>query len=117
MKVVGRWRQGEPPTADHLHGLARLVAVTDIISRDHMITNVASWMEVPLCPPCPFSGIDLVVTGHFDDLVDLAGQHATPESVLDRVLPDWRDSHTSEFEVFEADDGETGIRPASPVTD
>lgn len=109
--AVRRWRQGDPPTAEHLQAIARLVAFIDIAVRDHLAVNVVPWMEVPLFAPCPITGIDLAVGGRFDDLFDLVSQNATPEVVLDRVAPNWREEARSEFEVFEATDGELGIRP------
>ena len=115
--AVRRWRQGDSPTPEHLYSIARIAAVLEIIERDHMVSNVGSWLEVPLFPPCPYSGIDLITSGHFDELLDLAGYHVAPEDVLDRVNPGWRSSLDSGFEVFEAADGERGIRPIRAATD
>lgn len=108
--AVRRWRRGESPTPDHLFGIARIVALKEIVEQNNPVADVASWLELPLCPPFPITGIDLAASGHFQELFDLAGYHDTPDTVLDRIHPEWRDFQNSDFEVFEADDGEMGIR-------
>jgi hypothetical protein len=107
-----RWRQGEAPTGPHLLAIARLVALVDTMRVDHLVCDVASWMEMPLTPEVPLTGIDLAVDERYADLLDLAAHHVTPEEILDRWQPDWRTRHSSDFEVFEAPDGELGIRLA-----
>ncbi len=82
----------------------------EIANRDHVIVDFAAWVEVPLCPPSPITGVDLIAAGRTTELMELAGHHTTPEAVLDLVSPGWREVEDSLFEVFEADDGEMGIR-------
>jgi hypothetical protein len=67
-------------------------------------------MEMPLVPEAPLTGVDLAEAGRLTDLLDLAAQHARAEEVLDSWRPGWRDRYRSDFEVFEAADGEMGIR-------
>lgn len=109
--ALRRWRQGEPPTGEHRLGVARVLAFVEILEVDHIISAPASWMEMPLSPDAPVSGIDLAAAGRFEDLLDLAAGHASAGEVLDRWQPDWRTRYRSDFEVFEASDGEPGIRP------
>jgi hypothetical protein len=108
--AVRRWRQGEAATGHHLLAIARLLAFIEILRVDHLVSDVASWMEIPLVPEGPLTGIDLAVDGRFGDLLDLAAGHDSPEAVLDRWQPGWRARYVSEFEVFEAPDGEMGLR-------
>lgn len=115
--AVRRWRQGEPPTGSHLLAIARLLAFADILRVDHLVSDVAAWMEMPLVPEAPITGIDLAVDGRFGDLLDLAANHDSPEALLDRWQPEWRDRYVSEFEVFEAADGEMGLRLSSRDSD
>ena len=110
--AVRRWRQSEAPTAAHLLAIARLVAFAELLRTDHMVIDVAAWMEMPIWHDVPISGIDLAVAGRYGDLLELAADHTTPEAVLDGLLPDWRERYRSEFEVFEAPDGELAIRLA-----
>lgn len=111
--AVRRWRQGEPPTGAHLLGIARLGAFIKTLQEDHLVAQVASWMEMPLVPEAPLTGIDLASDGRLPDLIDLAAGHGTPEALLDDWTPGWRERYASEFEVFEAPDGEPGIRVRS----
>lgn len=111
--AVRRWRLGESPTAKRRLVIARLLALVDILREDHLVFDVASWMEMPLAVDAPVTAMDLAVAGRYEDVVDLAAQHATGEHVLDRWQPDWRERYRSDFEVFEAPDGELGTRPAS----
>lgn len=108
--AVRRWRQGEPPTGAHLLGIARLGALIETLRAEHLIAQVASWMEMPLVPDAPLTGIDLATDGRLPDLIDLAAGHGNPEALLDDWTPAWRERYASEFEVFEAPDGDTGIR-------
>ena len=80
---------------------------------DHVVCDVASWMEMPLTPEVPVTGIDLAAAERYADLLDLAADHVTPEEVLDRWQPDWRTRYQSDFEVFESPDGDLGIRLAT----
>jgi transcriptional regulator with XRE-family HTH domain len=109
--ALRRWRQGESPTGDHRLTIARLVALIEILQDDHMITEVASWMEMPLSREAPVTGIDLGAAGRYEDLLDLAANHAGAEEILDRWQADWREQYRSNFEAFEAPDGQPGIRP------
>jgi hypothetical protein len=65
---------------------------------------------MPLVPGAPITGIDLLVEGWYAEVFDVATEHRTAEEVLDQYRPDWRDRYRSDFEVFEAADGELGVR-------
>jgi len=111
--AVRRWRQGEPPTGPRLWTIARLLAFIDTLRTDHHVTDAAAWLEMPLVPSAPVTGIDMLTDGHYADVFDLAAEHTTAEEVLDQYQPDWRERYRSDFEVFEAADGELGIRFSS----
>lgn len=108
--AVRRWRQGESPTGPRLWTIARLLAFIDTLRADHHVTDAAAWLEMPLVPSAPITGIDMVADGHYAEVFDLAAEHTTAEDVLDQYRPDWRERYRSDFEVFEAPDGELGIR-------
>jgi len=109
--AMRRWRQGEPPTGSNRLAIARLLALVEVLRDDHLVMDVASWMEVPLAEGSPLTPIDLAKAGRFEDVVDVAASHATGEQVLDAWQPDWRRRYRSDFEVFEAPDGELATRP------
>jgi hypothetical protein len=69
-------------------------------------------MEMPLAAGSQGTGLDLAAAGRFADLIDIAAGHASPDAVLDRWQPGWRQEPPSDFEVFEAADAELGIRLA-----
>jgi hypothetical protein len=108
--ALRRWRQGEPPTGEHRRDIAQLVAFTRILAEDHMVADIASWMEVPISTDAPVTAIDLYVGGHALSILELASEHAAPDAILDRVEPGWRERFRSDFEVFVASDGQTATR-------
>lgn len=110
--AVRRWRQGETPTGEHLLEVARLMALVETMRNDHLVSDVASWMEMPLAPEAPLTGIDLAASGRLQEVVDVAAGHSTGEAVLDQWQPGWREKYRSDYEVFEAPDGELGTRSA-----
>jgi hypothetical protein len=111
--AVRRWRQGEASTGPNRLAIARIVALVETLRDDHLVSDVASWMEVPIVPEAPVTPIDLAAAGRLQDVVDIAGSHSTGEAVLDRWQPDWRARYRSDYEVFLAPDGELGTRPTT----
>lgn len=108
--AVRRWRQGEQSTGQNLLAASRLLAFVQILEADHLISNAASWLEMPLTSAAPVNGLDLVADGLYHDLLDVAANQKSSEEVLDAWQPDWRARYASDFEVFTAADGEMGIR-------
>jgi transcriptional regulator with XRE-family HTH domain len=112
--ALRRWRQGESPTGDHRRRIAEVVAFVGILAEDHLVSDVASWMEVPLTNDVPVTAIDLYAQGQLATIFDLASEHVTAEQALDQADPGWRERIDTEYEVFRADDGQPAIRPRSP---
>lgn len=111
--ALRRWRQGEPPTGEHRRRVAELVAFVRILTDDHLVSDVASWLEMPIAGGVPLNGIDLYSEGHLVTIFDLASEHITPDQALDQADPGWRDRYHSDYEVFRAGDGQPAIRPRS----
>lgn len=111
--ALRRWRQGESPTGDHRRRVAEFAAFVRILTEDHLVKDVASWMEVPITSDVPVTGIDLYAQGHLATIFDLASEHITPEQALDQADPGWRERIDFEYEVFRAGDGQPAIRPRS----
>lgn len=111
--AVRKWRLGESPTSQNLFSIAKTVALVEILQHELPITDIASWMEIPLVVGAPTNPIDLVSDGLFTDVIGLALEHLTRDELLGRYVPDWQEKYHSDFEVFEAPDGELGIRPKS----
>jgi transcriptional regulator with XRE-family HTH domain len=108
--AVRRWRRGESPTGGHLLSISRLVALIDTLRADHLVSDVAAWLEMPLTPDAPLTGIDLAAAGRHADVLELAAEQVSPEGVLDQWQPGWRERYRSNIEVFEAADRELGLR-------
>jgi len=111
--AVRRWRQGEAATGANRLAVARIVALVEVLRDDHLVSDVASWMEVPLVSAAPVTAIDLAAAGLFQEVVEIAANHSTGEDVLDGAQPGWRERYRSDYEVFEAPDGELGTRPVT----
>src|SRR5665647_2812175 len=111
--AVRRWRQGEAPTGPNRLAIARIVSLVEALRDDHLVSDVASWMEVPLVSAAPVTAIDLAAAGYLQEVVEIAAGHSTGEEVLDRSLPGWRERYRSDYEVFLAPDGELGTRPVT----
>lgn len=104
-----KWRQGESVSGDNRRRLARVVAFVNILNRHHMVSDVASWLDMPLADS-GLTGIDVFAAGQIADLTEYAAQHITGSELLDRTMPEWRDDLETPFEVFTAGDGQRAIR-------
>jgi len=111
--ALRRWRHGEMPTADHRRRVAELVALIEILTADHLVSEVAAWMEVPITSEVPDTPMDLYARGHVQTVFELATRHLGPEQALNQVEPGWRERIDHKYEVFLAADGQPAIRPRS----
>ena len=87
-----------------------LLAACDLITRYYLVEEVASWFEMPLSPSAPVAPITLYAADRADLVFEFASGHADPETLLPEFDSDWRERYRSEFEVFEAGDGDRSIR-------
>ena len=107
--AIRKWRHGETVSGENRRRLARLVALVGVLERDHVIVDVASWLDMPLAES-GLTGIDVLAAGHVRDLMEYAADHVGSAELLDRAVPDWRDTLDDRFEVYRAEDGERAIR-------
>jgi hypothetical protein len=77
------------------------------------ISEIASWLEIPLMHDIPVTPMDLLESNRYDLVFDFAGGHATAKQVLDEWDENWREKFRSNFEVFLASDGQFSIREKS----
>ncbi|MGO9873303.1 MAG: hypothetical protein ACLPVY_05835 [Acidimicrobiia bacterium] len=113
--ALRRWRQGESPTGEHRRRIAELVAFLGILAQDHLVGDVASWMEMPVTKEYPVTPLDLYAGQNLLTIFDLASDNITPDRALDEAEPGWRDRYQSDYEVFRAGDGQPAIRARSSV--
>ncbi|WP_427136175.1 hypothetical protein [Pseudarthrobacter sp. S9] len=115
--AVQKWRRGERITGENRLRLTRLIAVIEMITVEHLVSDPASWFEMPIEDGVAVTPIDLYATGKTDLLLDWVSNHeADPVTVLDKFDADWRQHYVDEnFETFTAEDGELSIRPRPSV--
>lgn len=111
--AVQKWRKGERASGDSRHRIASLLAACDLITSHYMVDEVASWFEMPLSSSAPVTPIVLYAANRADLVFEFASGHVDPEALLSEFDPDWRERYRSDFEVFEAGDGNRSIRMKS----
>lgn len=109
--ALRKWRKSGGTTPDNHRSLAELTAFFDMLAQ--IVDSPARWMSMPLVSGFNVTPFDLYSTETAARLLDLAAGNAgvTVEGTLDIVSPGWRDRWRSEYEVFEATDGELSMRP------
>lgn len=108
--AVQKWRKGEKASGESRQRLASFLAACDLIVRHYMVEEIASWFEMPLSKDAPVTPTDLYAADRADLVFEFGSGHADPEALLTQFDPDWRDRYRSDFEVFEAGDGNRSLR-------
>ncbi len=108
--AVQKWRRGESSSGESRYRLAQTVALCDMLSENYLISDVASWCEVPIHSEAPLTALDLIAGTREELVIEHAAAHTTAESILDRFDPEWRQRYRSDFEVFVAPDDQISIR-------
>lgn len=112
--AVRKWRRDGGATADNRSRLARLAAFLDALTHCG-VADAAQWMEITLPLPEGYTITPIEVYQHNGALalLDFAcapqGQ-AEAETVLDTTMPGWRQERASDFEVYDAPDGQKALR-------
>lgn len=108
--AVQKWRKGDKASGDSRSRLASLLAACDLIVSHYMVDEIASWFEMPLTALAPVTPITLYAANRADLVFEFASAHADPEALLTEFDPDWRERYRSDFELFEAGDGNRSLR-------
>jgi transcriptional regulator with XRE-family HTH domain len=109
--AVQKWRKGESISGDNRRNIAELAAACELIAAHFYVDEIASWFETPLTGGVEITPIDLWTAGRQDLLFEYASTPSDPELLLAKFDPNWRESVSSDFEVFRGDDGQLSIRP------
>ncbi|WP_128817693.1 hypothetical protein [Streptomyces sp. S063] len=111
VSAVRKWRTGGDASPEKRGQLARLAGFLDLLE-ESLIEDPAQWIEVPLSLPDGYSvrPVELYALGHLIPVLEIAGLRREPADVLDEVLPEWRSSRKSNYEVFTANDGILAFR-------
>lgn len=108
--AVQKWRKGERASGDSRMRIASLLAACDLIVDHYVVDEIASWFEMPLSSSVPVTPIALYAANRADLVFEFASGHTDPEALLSEFDPHWRERYRSDFEVFEASDGNRSIR-------
>ncbi|MGB2951186.1 MAG: hypothetical protein WBG14_00510 [Rhodococcus sp. (in: high G+C Gram-positive bacteria)] len=110
--ALRKWRKNTSGTTPENHRkLAQLTAFYAVLA--DLVASPARWMLMPIVDGYNVTPADVYSPEHAERLLDLAAGNVgtTAEGVLDAIAPGWRDQWRSEYEVFEAADGELSMRP------
>ena len=108
--ILRKWRTGFPATSEHHRRVAQMAAICQFICDKYQIEDVAGWLETPLHPEAPTTGLDLLAGDRSDLVLRLARDRGeSPEKVLDEFEPGWRECYVSSIKVFTASDGLPGL--------
>lgn len=110
VSAVRKWRKGGTATADNRERLARIASFLDLLE-EKGVPDPAQWMEMalPLGTGYYVRPIDLFVAGNAEALIEWLEERSKLETILDVVLPGWRDRR-SDAEVFVDTDGQRSLR-------
>jgi len=107
--ALRKWRQGESSTGENRRRIAEFAALNDFLD-EYMISDVPSWLEVPLDPMVSITCADICAAGRVDLVLDFAANRiASPHALLDAYDPDWK-LKISDYEVIPSADGVPSIR-------
>ncbi len=108
--AVQKWRRGENVTGPNRHKLARLLAACDFIVAHFHAEDVGQWFETPIVNSAPTTPIDIWADQKELLVLEYATQALTPEQTMDSFRQNWREQFRSNWETFEAEDGNLSIR-------
>ncbi|MGH3695786.1 MAG: helix-turn-helix domain-containing protein [Pseudonocardiaceae bacterium] len=111
VSAVRKWRTDGGATADNRSRLARLAAFLDALT-DCGVADAAQWVEIALSLGEGYTITPLEVYRHGGEeaLLEYACGHEQAETVLDATMPGWRQERASDFDVYDAPDGQKALR-------
>ncbi|MHB8189649.1 MAG: hypothetical protein ACYDHP_04360 [Ferrimicrobium sp.] len=109
VSAVRKWRQDGASQPENRLALARLAAFLDLLE-GLLVQDPAAWLELPVIEGFTVCYLDLYEAGRPELILDILNQRLSPTAALDIMNPNWRTCYTSDFEVFEATDGNLSIR-------
>jgi hypothetical protein len=113
--AVRKWRRGGEITHERRARLARLLAFCSIVPKlDPRIDDIARWLQTPLIVGAStLTPADLFVRNAEIPLLNRVADRTKSEELLDRILPDWRDTTRPDnrHQVVMASDGVPSIVP------
>jgi len=114
--TLAQWRgvrqeSGELMSLQDVDKLAALLDVCTLVRNTSFVPDVAAFFETPVSVDAPIRPMDLYAAGRVDLLLDWASRTVQdPAALLSAFDPNWRERYHSEYEVFQAADGDRAIR-------
>lgn len=108
--ALQKWRRGQKTSGENRLRAAAVLAACDLVAKHYLIEQVASWFEVPLVANVPVTPIVLYAENRPDLVFEFASAQKDPEELLTEFDVGWRLRYRSNFEVFEAEDGNLSLR-------
>jgi len=114
--TLAQWRgvrheSREPMSLQDVDKLATLLDVCTLVRNTSFVPDVTAFFETPVLPNAPIRPMDLYAAGRVDLVLDWASRTVhDPAALLSAFDPDWRERYHSDFEVFQAADGDLAIR-------
>ncbi|OON72950.1 hypothetical protein B1H18_28525 [Streptomyces tsukubensis] len=108
--ALRKWRKAGGVSPENRDRLAGLVAFLQVLY-EAGVRDPAQWITQPLVDGYTVTILDLYSTERAPGFVDLGASDVTPVMLLDRIEPQWRETHKSEYEVVSAEDGLPALRP------
>ncbi len=110
VSAVRKWRTDGGATGDNRSRLARLAAFLDALT--DCVADAAQWMEMalPLEQGYTIKAFEVYRRGGEQELLEYACGHGQAEAVLDATMPGWRQDRASDFDVYDAPDGQKALR-------
>ncbi len=103
--ALRKWRQGETAFPANDFRVAEVTALCEMLTDDvPTISDVASWLEMPLAVESPVTGITLLAEGR-NDLVFRYARDGDGDAILDEFDPGWRERPQSSVVVVAGPDG------------
>ena len=115
--ALRKWRRGELASPHNHQRLARLAAFTEVVHElQPLVDDVPFWLEAPVCDATSLTRVDLYRMNRHCELLDLATERDDAQTVLDRIVPGWRQEHRRDdrFEVVWHADGTNSIVMREP---
>ena len=115
--ALRKWRKETgDATAENHTKLSTLVAFLNTLEEIH-VPHPAAWFSLPILKDYSVTPSDLYCEGGFAlvPLLDFAAGNINAPHLLDEVDSQWRRKYHSEFEAYEAEDGQMSLRRRESV--
>ena len=107
--ALRKWRNGEATSGRNRLEVARLLAFVNVLQTEHVIHEIASWMEMPIGNSM-LTGIDVYSQGLVLPLLLYGTDHMTAAELIRLADPKAEYRPDNRFEVVTAADGQPVVR-------